>query len=122
MSIYTLIEPMNLKINLILLLKRFLFYFITRRLLLFAGRRIDALEQRVSSHDQSHKNLLEQLLKMQQDVRMDLKKHEHALLEERAQRGRLTQVRLYIYIAGILHGYCTYFEERVQKYRRIWQE
>lgn len=68
------------------------------------------MEQRVGGHDQQNRSLLEQLMKFQQDVKviaeskytlshfpnslaslqMDMKKMEHALLEEKNQRMRMS--------------------------------
>lgn len=54
------------------------------------GRRLDAMEQRVSNQDSANRSLLEQMMKLQQDMRMELKKCDQSLMEERNQRMRLT--------------------------------
>ena len=55
------------------------------------GRRVDGLEQRLSQQDSANRGILEQLMKVQQDFKMEMKKHEQAILEERNQRLRMEQ-------------------------------
>ena len=55
------------------------------------GRRVDSLEQRLSHQDSANRGILEQLMKVQQEFKMEMKKHEQTILEERNQRLRLEQ-------------------------------
>ena len=55
------------------------------------GRRVEGLEQRLSQQDSANRGILEQLMKVQQDFKMEMKKHEQAILEERNQRLRMEQ-------------------------------
>ncbi|XP_037094230.1 putative leucine-rich repeat-containing protein DDB_G0290503 [Pollicipes pollicipes] len=54
-----------------------------------SARRIDALEQRLMAAEQANRSLLDELMRMQQDTKVNVKKNEHSLMEERDTRGRL---------------------------------
>jgi len=53
------------------------------------GRRVDGLEQRLGQQDSANRGILEQLMKIQQDFKMEMKKQEQTILEERNQRMRM---------------------------------
>ena len=46
-----------------------------RFLLQLVGRRIEALEQRVNGHDQANRTLLEQIMKLTQDMKVRILKY-----------------------------------------------
>ncbi|XP_043188162.1 myosin heavy chain, non-muscle-like [Amphibalanus amphitrite] len=54
-----------------------------------SARRIDALEQRLMAAEQANRSLLDELMRMQQETKVNVKKNEHSLTEERDNRGRM---------------------------------
>jgi len=56
------------------------------------GRRVEGLEQRLGNQDSANRNILEQMMKLQQDFKMQMKKQEQAVAEERNQRMRMESV------------------------------
>ncbi|KAK4313749.1 hypothetical protein Pmani_014910 [Petrolisthes manimaculis] len=59
-----------------------------------AGQRIDMLEQRINATEQSNRALLDELVRIQQDLKMNVKRNEMGLAEEKDVRSRLdTAVR-----------------------------
>ncbi|KAK3876279.1 hypothetical protein Pcinc_018933 [Petrolisthes cinctipes] len=58
------------------------------------GQRIDMLEQRINATEQSNRALLDELMRIQQDLKMNVKRNEMGLAEEKDVRSRLdTAVR-----------------------------
>ncbi|XP_063599664.1 centrosomal protein of 290 kDa-like [Penaeus indicus] len=53
------------------------------------GRRIDMLEQRLNATEQSNRTLLDELMRLQQELKMNVKKNEMGLVEEKEGRSRL---------------------------------
>jgi chromosome segregation ATPase len=56
------------------------------------GRRLDGLETRVGQQDSASRAVLEQLMRLQQDFKVEIKKHEQLIAEERNQRMRMESV------------------------------
>nr|XP_045608970.1 myosin-7-like [Procambarus clarkii] len=54
-----------------------------------AGRRLDMLEQRLNATEQSNRALLDELMRLQQDLKMNLKRTDMGLAEEKDARSRL---------------------------------
>ncbi|KAF2364832.1 Coiled-coil domain-containing protein 154 [Trinorchestia longiramus] len=55
----------------------------------FVTRRMDMLEQRLNSSEQSNRALMDELMRLQQDMKMQIKKNEMGLGDERESKGRL---------------------------------
>ncbi|XP_023347472.1 CAP-Gly domain-containing linker protein 1 [Eurytemora carolleeae] len=53
------------------------------------GRKVDNMDQRLNKHESGQRAILEQMMKMQQDFKLELKKSEQAVNEEKSQRMRL---------------------------------
>ncbi|XP_042890385.1 dynactin subunit 1-like isoform X2 [Penaeus japonicus] len=53
------------------------------------GRRIDMLEQRLNATEQSNRTLLDEMMRLQQELKMNVKKNEMGLVEEKEGRSRL---------------------------------
>ncbi|CAL4065550.1 unnamed protein product, partial [Meganyctiphanes norvegica] len=53
------------------------------------SRRLDMLEQRLNSTEQSNRTLLDEIIRVQQDNKISVKKNEIGLGEERENRSRL---------------------------------
>ncbi|XP_071525729.1 uncharacterized protein [Panulirus ornatus] len=54
-----------------------------------AGRRLDMLEQRLNATEQSNRALLDEMMRLQQDLKMNVKRNEMGLVEEKESRSRL---------------------------------
>ncbi|XP_042214252.1 putative leucine-rich repeat-containing protein DDB_G0290503 isoform X2 [Homarus americanus] len=54
-----------------------------------AGRRMEMLEQRLNATEQSNRALLDELMRLQQDLKMNVKRNEMGLVEEKEARTRL---------------------------------
>ncbi|XP_064089656.1 cytadherence high molecular weight protein 2-like isoform X2 [Macrobrachium nipponense] len=53
------------------------------------ARRIDMLEQRLNQTEQSNRTLLDELMRLQQELKMNVKKNEMGLVDEKEARNRL---------------------------------
>ncbi|XP_068249791.1 LOW QUALITY PROTEIN: putative leucine-rich repeat-containing protein DDB_G0290503 [Palaemon carinicauda] len=53
------------------------------------ARRIDMLEQRLNQTEQSNRTLLDELMRLQQELKMGVKKNEMGLVDEKESRNRL---------------------------------
>lgn len=56
-----------------------------------AARRLDGLEQRLNGHEQANRGLMEQIMKLTQETRMEMKKKDSMLMEEKNARMRAEQ-------------------------------
>ncbi|KAL7648543.1 UNVERIFIED_CONTAM: hypothetical protein RMT77_000449 [Armadillidium vulgare] len=56
------------------------------------SRKIDALDMRINSTEQGNRTLLDELMRLQQDIKANVRKNEIAIQEERDNRSRLEMI------------------------------
>ncbi|XP_050695702.1 early endosome antigen 1-like [Eriocheir sinensis] len=74
-----------------------------------AGRRIDMLEQRLNATEQSNRTLLDELMRVQQELKMNVKRNELSLGEEKEAVTRLDSA------IRQTHGKTFEFEDRIRR-------